>query len=75
MRERGDEGWCESACKFSYKSTYKYSYNPTYKYTYNLTYKYLEVFLEGEGNAKGVVGGGCGFSLGFSWAFAPVANS
>lgn len=48
---RGNEGWCGSVYKFSYKSTYKYSYKPTYKY--------LGFFSEGEGNLwKGKVGGG-----------------
>ena len=76
---REKEGWCGLGCKFSYKSTYKYSYNPTYKYTYNLTYKYLGFFRMGKGNLwKGKVGGGrrgASVFLGFSWAFAPVANS
>ena len=57
--EEENEGWCGSA----------------YKYTYNLTYKYLGFFRKGRetcgrGDAKGV-----SVFLGFSWAFAPVANS
>lgn len=56
---RGNEGWCGSACKFSYKSAYKY--------TYNLTYKYLGFFLKGRGTCgegmwREVVEGGFGFS-------------
>ena len=64
-RGRGDEGWCGLA----------------YKYTYNLTYKYLEFFRKkcgkGEGEGELVEEGtrkGLRFFLGFSWAFAPVAN-
>ena len=56
--ERGNEGWCGSTYKYSYKSTYKYSYKSTYKYSYKSTYKYMRFFSEGEGacgrgNAKG----------------------
>ena len=59
-RGGGNEGWCGSA----------------YKYTYNLTYKYLEVFPNGEGElVEGDVEGGASVFLGFSWAFAPVADS
>lgn len=65
---KGNEGWCGSAYKFSYKLTYKY--------TYNLTYKYLETFPEGEGElVEGGTRKGLWFFLGFPWAFAPVANS
>ena len=76
MWEEENEGWCGSTYKYSYKSTYKYLYKSTYKYTYNLTYKYLEVFPEGEGDLwEGGTRKGFRFFLGFSWAFAPVANS
>ena len=66
--EGGNERWCEGWCGL------------TYKYTYNLTYKYLGFFPKGKGNLwKRKVGGsrrgGLWFFLGFSWAFAPVANS
>ena len=57
---RGNEGWCGSA----------------YKYTYNLTYKYLETFSRRGGEfVEGETRKGLRFFLGFSWAFAPVANS
>ena len=62
-RGEGNEGWCGS----------------TYKYTYNLTYKYLGFFRRGRGTCgRGrweEVVEGLWFFLGFSWAFAPVANS
>ena len=60
-RRRGEnEGWCGS----------------TYKYTYNLTYKYLGFFPNGEGGlVEGGMRRGLRFFFGFSWAFAPVANS
>lgn len=64
---RGNEGWCELGCKFSYKLTYKY--------TYNLTYKYLEFFPKGEGGLwKGERERGFGFPR-FLVGFRPVANS
>ena len=56
---RGNEGWCGS----------------TYKYTYNLTYKYLETFSRRGGElVEGGTRKGASVFLGFSWAFAPVAN-
>ena len=58
---RGNEEWCGSTCKFSYRSTYKYSYKSTYKY--------LEFFRGGE-----VAEGECekgveGEALVFPWFF------
>ena len=58
--EGGNEGWCGS----------------TYKYSYKLTYKYMGFFPNGKGElVEGGTRKGLWFFLGFSWAFAPVANS
>ena len=69
----GNEEWCESTYKYSYKSTYKYSYKSTYKYSYKLTYKYsykstykyMRFFPKG----KGLVEGGTRKGLWFSSVF------
>ena len=63
----GNEEWCGSTYKYSYKSTYKYSYKSTYKYSYKSTYKYMRFFPKGKGlveggTRKGHRGRGFGFS-------------